>query len=137
MSRLLGRWSLVVVLFAGCQSAEKAAVSPLPPNTPPLTFTESVQRATLQVGAAHEFFYRDAWDDVTQASTALIDTATRLADLKPEDVPAKHRDQYAKYAKALTEAAAELRTASQAKDAVKTTQVFQKLHLTVRDMRHE
>jgi len=136
MSRYVLAISLLAVAL-GCQTPERAAVQPLPPDAAPLSYPDLVQRVSLQVGAAHEFFYRDAWPDVTQASTAMQETATMLAKLKPEDVPAKHRDTLAKYSKELSEAATALREAGQSKDAIKTTEAFQKLHLAVRELRRE
>jgi hypothetical protein len=129
--------TLFLACALGCQTPERAAVQPLPPDSPQLSYADLVQRASLQVGAAHEFFYRDAWQDVAQASTAMQETATILAKLKPEEVPAKHRDTLAKYSKELGEAAVALRDAGQAKDAIKTTEAFQRLHLAVRELRRE
>lgn len=136
MSRVCVAFALLACTL-GCQTPEHAAVQPLPPDSPPLNYADLVQRASLQVGAAHEFFYRDAWPDVAQASTAMQETATMLGKLKPEDVPAKHRDTLAKYSKDFGEAAAALRDAGKAKDAIKTTEAFQRLHLTVRELRRE
>src|SRR5947209_6240522 len=111
--------SALLLLVVGCQTPEKAAVQPLPPDSGPLSYVDLVQRAMLQVGAAHEFFYRDAWVDVGQASVAMQETATLLGKLKADDVPARHRDSLTKDAKELSEAATALHDAGQAKDAIK------------------
>jgi hypothetical protein len=123
--------------IVGCQTPEKAAVQPLPPDAGPLSYADLIQRATLQVGAAHEFFYRDAWAEVSQASVAMQETATLLGKLKSDDVPAKHRDSLAKSSKEFSDAATALHEAGQAKDAIKTTEAFQRLHLAVRELRRE
>jgi hypothetical protein len=121
--------------LAGCQSPERAAVQPLPPNAGPLTYPDLVNRAKAQVAAGQEFFFRDSWTDVEQAADALRQTGELLGKLKPEDVPANKRDMLAKQVKELTDAAGALREAGQAKDARAATQAFQRLHLVVRELR--
>jgi hypothetical protein len=136
MSRVVV-WSGLLAVILGCQTAERAAVQPLPPDAPPMSYTDLTVRASLQVSAAHEFFYRDAWADVNQASVAMQETATLLNKLKPEDVPEKHRTTLAKNTKEFVDAATALRDAGQAKDVIKTTEAFQRLHLAVRELRRE
>jgi hypothetical protein len=133
-------WGLIVLaLFTltGCQTPDRAAVQPLPPDAPVPPYGELVGRAKSQLAAAHEFFYRDSWRDVEQAADALFQTATFLEKVKTEDVPAKKRDQLTKLSKDLAEGAHALRDAGHAQDPVKTTEAFQRLHLTVRDLRAE
>ncbi len=126
---------LLTLLLAGCQTPERAAVQPLPPDAPPLPYSEAVTRARLQVSAAQEFFYRDSWLEVTQAADAIKETAGMLAKFKPEEVPAKQRDHLAKNSKELSDAATALHASGQAQDVIKTTDAMQRLHLAVRALR--
>jgi hypothetical protein len=129
------RSCLVLVLcLAGCQSAEKASVQPLPAGGPPLTYADIVLRGKNQVSYAHESFYRDQWDEVKRAATAMKETSTQLGTLEPESVPLARRAQFAKLAKEWAEAADHLQTSGQAKDADKTTAAFTKLHLVIRQL---
>ncbi len=131
-------FAAVVFLLAccsSCQSAEKAALQPLPADGAPLPYADLVGRGKAQVAAAHEFFYQDRWDEVRQASVAMRDTANALNALKPDVVPAARRDSLASSAKELTEAAAALQEASATKDVAKTTDAFRRLHLVVRQLR--
>ena len=135
MKRLAGiGW--LTLLLAGCQTAEKA-VQPLPPNAPPLSYQELFDRAKQQVAAAQEFFYRDSWRDLEQAAVALDQTGDLLARVKPEDAPARQKEQLVKLATNFREAATSLGEASKRQNADETTQAFQRLHLAVRDLRPE
>lgn len=131
----VGIFLLMLGLTLGCQSPEKAAIQPLPIDSPPLAYSEWVSRGKLQVSAAHEFFYQDRWDEVKQASAALRETANALASLKADQVPAPKQAQLAAYSKELSDAATALQEASAAKDAAKTTEAFRRLHLVVRQLR--
>jgi len=123
---------LGLALFVGCQSPERAALQPLPPEAPFPSYPELVERAEKQVWAAHQYFYRDSWKDVELASDALKETATLLTKAKTDDLTAKQKEALPKLTTELTEASQALREASIAKDATKTTQAFQRLHLTIR-----
>jgi hypothetical protein len=126
---------LLLLFLAGCQTAERAAVQPLPADTTALTYQDLVGRAKAQVSAAQEFFYRDSWADVAQAADALKETAGLLGKFDPKNVPEKQQKGLTQNAKELTDAATRLHDAGQAEDAIKTTEAFQKLHLTIRDLR--
>jgi hypothetical protein len=127
--------ALLVGLFLGCQSPEKAAIQPLPSDAAPLGYAELVQRGKAQVAAAHEFFYQDHWDEVKQAATALRDTSAALAVLQPDHVPAAKRADLATHIKELAEAAAALGDGAAAKDVAKTSDAIRRLHLVVRQLR--
>lgn len=118
-----------------CQSPEKAAIQPLPPDAAPLPYGDLVNRGKAQVAAAHEFFYQDRWDDVKKASVALNETAASLTALKPEAVPEPKRAQLTASVKELTDASNELQQAANTKDVAKTTDAFRRLHLAVRQLR--
>ena len=126
---------MAFIVLAGCQSSEKAAITPLPPDSPPLAYTELVLRGKAQVAAAHEFFYQDRWDEVKQAAVALQETANRLKDLKTDAVPTVKQPQLAELIKELSEAATQLGEAGAAKDVGKATESFRRLHLVVRQLR--
>ena len=125
---------LLLLCLAGCQSAEKASVQPLPAGGPPLTYSDIVLRGKNQVSYAHESFYRDQWDEVKRAATAMKETSAQLGTLEPDHVPLARRSQFAKLAKEWAEAADQLQTSGQAKDADKTTAAFTKLHLVIRQL---
>jgi predicted lipoprotein len=120
------------VALAGCQSPERAALQPLPPDAPQPTYTELIDRAERQVWAAQQFFYRDSWKDVELAAEALKETAVSLTKVKTDDLSAKQKDALPKLVTELTEAGQALREAGTAQDVNKTTQAFQRLHLVVR-----
>lgn len=127
--------SVASVFLLSCQSAEKAALAPLPTSGAPLAYADLVGRGKAQVAAAHEFFYQDRWDEVRQASTAMRETAGALAALKPETVPAVKQASLAAQTKELADAAAVLQEAAATKDVAKTTEAFRRLHLVVRQLR--
>jgi hypothetical protein len=127
---------IVLVAAASCQTPE-SAVQPLPPNAQPLSYQELLNRTKAQVAAAQEFFYRDSWREVEQAALSLQQSAELLGKVKPEDLPLRQRDQSAKLAKQIQEAAVALGESARAHDVLKTTQAFQSLNLTIREMRAE
>lgn len=127
-------WLVACWAVVGCQSVEKASVQPLTPGGPPLTYDELVQRGKNQVTYAHESFYKDDWDEVKRAALAMRETATHLASLNLDSVPAAKRAQFAKLSKEWGDAAATLQDSGQAKDPEKTSAAFTKLHLVIRRM---
>ncbi len=139
MSRIagLGLSFLLLFLTIGCQSPERAALRPIPPDAAPLTYEELLTRARGQASAAQEFFFRDSWPDVEQAADALQQTAAHLAKLKPEDVPTKHRAEQAKHVKEIEQIAVDLHAAAKGKDVAKTNDAMQRLNLKVRELRVE
>jgi len=131
---LLGALWLICAALS-CQSAETVALTPRPPDAPPLTYAELVNLGKNQVAAAHEFFYQDKWDQVKQAATALRDTANHLGAIQPEAVPQVQRGKLPELTKELSVAAALLHDAALAKDVDKTSEAFRRLHLVVRQLR--
>ncbi|HMP03706.1 MAG TPA: hypothetical protein PKD86_02145, partial [Gemmatales bacterium] len=132
---LLGGLITLVLGLAGCQSAETVAVTPRPPDAPPLTFPELVTLSKNQVAAAHEFFYQDKWDQVRQAATALRDTSNHLGQVQPDAIPQAQRGKLPELTKELTAAATLLHSAADEKDVDKTSEAFRRLHLVVRQLR--
>src|SRR5262245_57127442 len=138
MSRIAS-WGVVsaFLLAIGCQSPERAAIKPIPPDAPPLNYEELLTRARSQEGAAQEFFFRDSWTDVEQAADALQETASYLAKLKTDSIPAKHRAELTKHTKEIDQIARDLHAAAAAKDVAKTNDAMQRLNLKVRELRVE
>src|SRR5207247_2603049 len=95
----------VLCCLAGCQSAEKASLQPIPPDAPPPTFGELMQRGKTQINAAHEFYYSDRWKDVEQAATAIKETGTYLTKLPQTNWNDKQKAQFAQLTKEFNEAA--------------------------------
>lgn len=135
MRRTIGLYLCLALLgISSCQSAEKASVQPLPAGGPPMTYADLVLRGKNQISYAHESFYRDQWDEVKRAATAMKETSTQLASLNPDSVPLPRRVQFAKLSKEWSDAADQLQESGQAKDADKTTAAFTKLHLVIRQL---
>jgi hypothetical protein len=123
------------LLLSGCQTPERAAIAPLPADTPSMSYKELTERAKRQVWAAYEFSCTDSWTEVEQAATSLQQTSGLLAKLRAEDVPDKQRPQFTRLVKELDEGAGALRDAGHAKDLKKTDEALNKLHITIRDLR--
>ncbi len=136
MPRITG-WVLIVLVFAGCQSPERAALRPIPPDAGPIRYDDLLVRARGQAAAAQEFFFRDSWAEVEEAADALKQTAAHLAKLPSDAVPAKHRADVAKHAKEMDQIALDLQAAAHAKDVAKTNDAMQRLNLKVRELRVE
>jgi uncharacterized protein (DUF849 family) len=122
------------VLLLGCQTPERAAIQPLPPDATPPPFAELAIRIQDQVEAAQKFFYRDDWSDLAEAAAALKQSAGFLARIKVEDLPDRHRTERDEYVRIVTDAAEALAKSAQTKDVNQTVEVMQTLHKTVRRM---
>lgn len=130
-------WLLLAVVgsvIAGCQTPERAAIQPLPPDAPIPPFAELVIRIQDQVEAAQKFFYRDDWADLSEAAAALKQSAAFLAKIKTEELPEKHRSERDEYVRTVTDSAEALAKSAQAKDVNQTAEIMQTLHKTVRRM---
>lgn len=127
----------LIVVVAGCQTPERAAIKPLPEDAPPPPYAELVDRAHSQVAAGQAFFYRDSWTDVEQTADALQQTAKLLGKVPADAIPAKQKNTLPKQADELSKAATDLHAAAKAKDVNKTNEVLQKLNLKVRELRPE
>jgi hypothetical protein len=136
MFRFAG-WGLLFLAACGCQSPEKRALQPIPEDAGPITYNDLLDRARGQASAAQEFFFRDSWTEVVEASVALQQTAAHLAKLKPEAIPEKHRATLAKAAQEVDDIATDLHAAARAQDVAKTNEVMQRLNLKVRELRVE
>jgi len=127
----------VLCCLAGCQSAEKASLQPLAPDAPPPTFGELMQRGKAQLSAAHEFYYTDRWKDLEQAAVALKETGTYITKVPQITWTEPQKAKMATLVKEFNDASDALKAAGAAQDATKTSQAFQRLHDTYRQMRVE
>jgi methionine synthase II (cobalamin-independent) len=120
----------------GCQTPE-SAIQPLPPDARPLPYAEMHTRAKSQVAAAQEFFYRDSWRELEQAALALQQSAELMARIEPEQLPLRLRERAPDLLKQLRQAAEALDESARERDVARTTQIFQTLNLTIRELRPE
>ena len=73
--------------------------------------------------------------DLWSTEQVLLVYERYFGKLDPKNVPEKQQQGLTRNAKELTDAASTLHNAGHAQDAIKTTEAFQKLHLTIRDLR--
>lgn len=126
--------TLFILCLAGCQSAEKASLTPLAPDVVP-TFAELMQRGKSQINAAHEFYYSDRWKDVELAAIAIKETGTYLTKLPLPNATEEQKVKLASLTKEFNEAADQLKVAGTEQNATKTNQIFQKLNEVYRQLR--
>jgi hypothetical protein len=134
-SRVISIFALC--LLVGCQSAEKASLTPIAPDAPPPTFGELMSRGKSQINAAHEFYYSDRWKDLEQASVAIKETGFYLGRLPLPNATEAQRVKLTQLTKDFNDSADQLKMHAAAQDPVKTNQVFQKLNETFRQLRVE
>ena len=127
----------VLCCLAGCQSAEKASLTPIAADAPPPTFAELMSRGKQQLNAAHEFYYTDRWKDLEQAAVALKETGNYVSGLKLPAATEAQKTKLASLTKEFTDAADQLKVAGAEQNATKTSQVFQRLHEAYRQLRVE
>jgi hypothetical protein len=120
-----------------CQSAEKAALTPIAPDAPPPTFAELMARGKNQINAAHEFYYSDRWKDLEQAAVAIKETGTYLTKLPQVNMTDAQKTKLAQLAKEFNEGADQLKAAAAAQDPNKTGSVFGRINETFRQLRTE
>ncbi len=124
----------VICLISGCQSAEKASLTPLAPDVVP-TFAELMERGKSQINAAHEFYYSDRWKDLEMASVALKETGGYITQLKLTQATDEQRTKLTLLTREFNEAADSLKVAANGQDATKTNQIFQKLNEVYKQLR--
>lgn len=134
--------SRVITLFvlcclAGCQSPERASITPLDANSPPLTFAELMSRGKSQLNAAQEYYFNDDWKDVEVAAVAIKETGNSISQLKIVGATAEQNAKLAQLSKEYMEAADQLKQAGTDKNANKTSQLFQRLSEIFRQLRIE
>ncbi|MFO0813892.1 MAG: hypothetical protein U0796_11770 [Gemmatales bacterium] len=126
----------VLCILSGCQSAERASLTPLAPEVIP-TMGELMARGKSQINAAHEFYYSDRWKDLELASVALKETGSYLGKLPLPNATEAQRAKLVTLTKDFSDNADQLKAASAAQDPVKTNQIFQRLNEIYRQLRVE
>jgi hypothetical protein len=130
---LMGSGSLLLIL-AACQSPpERAALTPLPEDTPPLPYAELLTRARYQSTLATEAFYVDKWAEVEDAARGLQQTARFLP--KAQDVPAKQKDSLPVVSGDLSKEAGRLLDAAHTMDVKEANDALQHVQLVVHELR--
>src|SRR5438067_8707942 len=129
----IGSGSLLLML-AACQAPpERAALTPLPEDSPPLPYAELLTRARYQATLATEAFYVDKWPEVEDAARGLEQTARFLP--KAQDVPPKQKDALPVVSGDLSKEAGRLLEAARSKDVKQTNDALQRVQLVVHELR--
>jgi hypothetical protein len=128
-----GSGSLLLVLAACQMPQERAALTPLPEDTPPLPYAELLTRARYQATLATEAFYVDKWAEVEDAARGLEQTARFLP--KSQDVPPKQKDALPVVSGDLSKEAGRLLEAARNKDVKEANDALQHVHLVVHELR--
>ena len=129
----LGSGTLLLAL-AACQTPpERAALTPLPEDTPPLPYAELLTRARYQATLATEAFYVDKWPEVEDAARGLQQTARFLP--KAQDVPPKQKDSLPGVSGDLSKEAGRLLEAARAQDVKQANDAIQHVQLVVHELR--
>jgi len=132
-------WSCAVyfTLLFGCAAPpEKIPLQPLPEGKDEgIEYGEILLRARQYAMSATEAFYLNQWNEIDEAGRRLDQSARLL--LMATSVPAKQKDKLDANAADLQKEAAALREAAKAQDTKRSSEVLQRLHLKVREMRAE
>jgi hypothetical protein len=129
----LGSGTLLLAL-AACQAPpERAALTPLPEDAPPLPYAELLTRARYQATLATEAFYVDKWPEVEDAARGLQQTARFLP--KAQDVPPKQKDSLPVVSGDLSKEAGRLLEAARAQDVKQANDALQHVQLVVHELR--
>ncbi|MBL8794655.1 MAG: hypothetical protein JNM56_12180 [Planctomycetia bacterium] len=137
MLRLL-RLATVLLLATGCATvpAEPIPLQPLPADKDEgVEYGQILLRARQNAMSATEAFYLNQWNELDEAGRRLDQSARLL--LMATAVPAKQKDKLDANAADLQKEAAALREAAKAQDTKRSSEVLQRLHLKVREMRAE
>jgi hypothetical protein len=129
----------VSLLVAGCAlPPEREATRLLPGDAPSMAYPNWIERARRQAAAANEAFYRNDWDDLTDAAESLVQTAGFLGKIdKVTDVPADHKDKLPVEVGALGKEARALLDAAKKKQVTEANQAMAHIQLMVRQLHSE
>jgi hypothetical protein len=122
-------------LFAsfGCATTPERSPLPLLPDDNSVhSYSDLLQRARAQEGAAHDAFEVDNWTAVSAAAEGLQQAAKMLN--KATDVPANHKTTLADESDNLSKEALALQDAAKAKDAGKIQVALQTITLKIREL---
>lgn len=125
--------SLLLILTACQAPEERAALRPLPDDTPPLPYAELLTRARYQATLATEAFYVDKWTEVEDAARGLEQTARFLP--KAQDVPPRQKDGLSEVSGDLSREAGHLLAAARTKDVKQANDALQHVQLVVHELR--
>lgn len=106
---------------------------PLPEGGPPLTYTEMLNRARNQAGAALDAFYVDGWADLEQAAIRLEESARLLP--KTVEIPETLKAKLPAEAEALRQDAQKLLEAARGKNAKEANAAMQRINERIRQIR--
>jgi hypothetical protein len=129
----LGSGTLLLALAAFQAPLERAALTPLPEDAPPLPYAELLTRARYQATLATEAFYVDKWPEVEDAARGLQQTARFLP--KAQDVPPKQKDSLPVVSGDLSKEAGRLLEAARAQDVKQANDALQHVQLVVHELR--
>ena len=129
----MGSGSLLLILAACQMPEERAALTPLPEDAPPLPYAELLTRARYQSTLATEAFYVDKWTEVEDAARGLQQTARFLP--KAQDVPARQKDALPVVSGDLSKEAGRLLEAARNKDVKEANDALQHVQLVVHELR--
>ena len=136
MRCLLCTFAILLPVLGCALPPEKIPLQPLPEaKDEGVEYAEIVLRARQQTMSATEAFYLNQWTDLDDAGRYLDQSARLL--LMATAVPTKQKDKLDANAAELQKDAAALREAAKAKDAKRSSEALQRLHLKVREMRPE
>ena len=124
---------IILLGVAGCSLSEREGQTPLPENAPPLGYSEMINRARGQAGAALDAFYIDAWVDLEQAAQRLEQTARLLP--RTINIPEAFKGKVEPEAELLRKDAVQLGEAARARNANQANEAMQRINQRIRQLR--
>jgi hypothetical protein len=131
MKRILAAGALLLVL-AGCQTADRLPLAPLPPEGQPVSYAELYARARRQTELANAAFYDNHWEELADTARGLAETAKYM--VKATEVPPGQKDTLAVRVGDLGKDAGKLREAALAKKVEDATAVMTRITKQIREL---
>jgi hypothetical protein len=134
----MGRCLLIgtLLLLAGCAlPPERASLTRLPENSPPLPYAELLTRARGQALYATEAAQLNHWPDLEDAARALEQTGRFLE--KASDVPPNRKDALPRVSSQMQQESRKLIDAAKSKEEKSTDSSLERIHRLVRELRLE
>lgn len=130
-------FAVAALALAGCQTLDQGGLADRPKvvvdDGQPAPFPELLNRARAQALATTDAFHVDNWQAVEGGATGLTSTARLLG--QATDVPTERKGNLATLSATLSQAAEQLKTAAQAKDASKVNDLLARINLQVRQLK--